>query len=180
MTKFYLGINTSTKQLRLSLTAGGIAAFTKIGEFDHEAQTDVLGFSVNHVLFQHIQDIVYHWNEANPSQASFFPDNITDLQKYAIIFDEPTAVTGLTQTGSLTRELDVGQRVSIPLTVAPATAYLRSYRVSSSDVLVASAEIIDGGVAIVGNRPGKAKVVVQTNDGNHTLKFDVTVHLPTD
>ena len=178
MAKYYLGVNTSTKVLRVSLTSAGITNFTKIGEFDHDTEADLLGSDVSHVLFQHIQEIAYKWNEANPSKPSFFPENITDLQKYDIVFDAPTAVTGITQTGNLTQSLNIGQRVEIPLTVAPPAAYVRSYRTTSSDVLVATVEQIEGGIAIVGNRPGKAKIVVQTNDGNFTLKFDVTVVMP--
>lgn len=59
----------------------------KIGDITHPSDEDPMGFSDNHVLYQHIRHMLYHLNREG--EAAFWPDNITDMARLAIRYYVP-------------------------------------------------------------------------------------------
>ena len=88
MAKYKVHVNRPAKVIYVLPDADAAPANTVVaGTFDHEGDieaTDKLESSVNHVIFHHVQEIMYHRSDANPANAAMFPNNITDLQNYSI------------------------------------------------------------------------------------------------
>ena len=58
-----------------------------IGSFDHAVLDDPLGPAANHVIFHHVQELLYHRSAQNPAQTAKFPENITDMASIKIQLD---------------------------------------------------------------------------------------------
>lgn len=53
-----------------------------IGNINHTTAEDDLGVKDNHVLYQHIREMLYHVDREGNS--SFWPDNVTDISRLTI------------------------------------------------------------------------------------------------
>lgn len=97
MAQFKVAYNRLTKVATVLASGGAIPAGSNaVGTFEHadvEPALKDLEFDTNHVLYQHVRDILYHVNSktglAVPGSLQF-PDNIHDLGQVTIV------VTGTT------------------------------------------------------------------------------------
>ena len=64
-----------------------IEGAVRIGDISHPSEEDPMGFSDNHVLYQHIRQMLYHLNR--DGEPSFWPDNITDMSRLSVSYYEP-------------------------------------------------------------------------------------------
>lgn len=83
-------VSGSTGELEVFLTDESVETVedaVRIGNISRPSDEDPMGFSDNHVLYQHIRQMLYHVNREGES--SFWPDNITDLSRLSIKYYEP-------------------------------------------------------------------------------------------
>lgn len=80
--KHYMSYNPTTKTVFVldvdTLPAGAVS----LGDFDHPAEEDILGYSGNHVLYHHVKEALYH--RKPDGSEGFWPDNITDMSRLTI------------------------------------------------------------------------------------------------
>lgn len=55
--------NKTTRELRVAAADATAAGFTKLGDINHPDATDTLGPQVSHVLYQHVEDLLYKSGE---------------------------------------------------------------------------------------------------------------------
>lgn len=76
------GSEGELKVLLAETSVTEIADAVLIGNINHTAAEDNLDVKDNHVLYQHIREMLYHVDrEGNPS---FWPDNVTDTSRLTI------------------------------------------------------------------------------------------------
>lgn len=59
----------------------------RVGNITHPGEEDPVGFSDNHVLYQHVRQMLYHLNR--DGEPSFWPNNIADMTRLSISYYEP-------------------------------------------------------------------------------------------
>lgn len=66
MTTLQLAYNAKTKEAKIQKPGAAVGAgFTDLGDFHHPNPSDELGFDGNHVLYHHVQDMLYKVGEQN-------------------------------------------------------------------------------------------------------------------
>lgn len=183
MAKWFVGLSVPLRQVFLAATEAQLpASHPKIGEFNHTDPVDTEQATMSHALFQHIQELVYHRSDTEQNKAAFFPDSVTDLQKYAVVSHAPIKVTDITNSGSAAIGVPIGTDVELDIGITPVNAYNQELMVTSSDHKVATAWFTRQGkdglakLKIRGHDAGTAYVVIQSVDGYHTLKREVSVY----
>lgn len=95
MANLQVAYNKTTK-VALVQTAGAAVpgGSVKVGEFTHdnvEPALRDLEFDVNHVLYQHVRDVLYKRSVSNPAVEAKFPENITDMASIKITLTDAAA-----------------------------------------------------------------------------------------
>lgn len=83
-------VSDSTGKLEVLLTDESVEAVegaVRIGNISHPSDEDPMGFSDNHVLYQHVRHMLYHLNRNG--EPAFWPDNIADMTRLSIRYYEP-------------------------------------------------------------------------------------------
>ena len=108
MPDYQVAFNVNTKVA--SVQTKGDAPPTgsvKVGEFRHPNPNDILDPAVNHVTYQHVQDVLYRWKGADPlgwqDMQRVTIENYVALTGIAIA---PATVT-LSLAGTKTRQLTI-------------------------------------------------------------------------
>lgn len=89
------------------------AGFTKLEDITHP-DTDVLGAAVNHVLYQHVQDVLYR------------KLNEQDMQRLKMTWPGKVLATGLTASPANLNTAKAGTEVTVTVTAAPAAAVVEN------------------------------------------------------
>ena len=156
-----------TKKVRVepdgtALTAG----YTKVGTFNHPNPNDQLGFIDNHVLYHHVQDILYKVKgTVSPPVGSFWPDSITDMQTVEIkVATGPVRATAVSITPE-TKALNVGQTQQLTLTFTPADTDNKAVTYASYDDTIAS---VSATGLVTALKAGVCGIQVTSADGGFT------------
>lgn len=66
------------------------AGTVSIGTFNHDPVTSSVGDApgVSHVMYEHVRDLLYKRSAANPANAGFWPNNLTDMASFTIVIDD--------------------------------------------------------------------------------------------
>lgn len=111
MTDYQLAYNATARTATIQVVNDALPAGSiKVGEFEHNEANDNLGED-NHVLYQHVRDLLYKRSATNPANNAMFPNNITDMASITIVNDVVAnlvpvnsiapAVTGTLEVGSV-------------------------------------------------------------------------------
>ena len=145
----------------LPAAIGGVE-FTNIGTFEHaDVEHDIkdLEFDVNHVLWHHVREALYHTNSktsvATPGTLQF-PSNITDMAGIHIT----VAVSSIELGAAFS--VKVGETHKIIPTIAPALASNQTITYTSSDATKAT--VNDKGV-VTGVAVGSATITATSANG---------------
>ncbi|UKL14764.1 IgG-like domain protein [Stenotrophomonas phage C121] len=166
--------NSKPMDRKIEVAPDGTAVsegFTKIGTFEHVGATDPLGPTVNHVLWHHVREALYHVKNAQPPVAGFWPENITDAHTWDIKLIAPVAVTGVT-VAPTTSAKTVGQTQQLTPTVAPADATNKAVTYTSGTPAVAT---VNASGLVTAVSAGTSVITVKTADGNKTATHTITV-----
>lgn len=153
---------------RVLLESGNVSApaaisgggFVDAGTFKHEADDDTVAgmqeYDDNHVLYHHVQEIMYKRGEQN-------------MQSVAIFVDAPRSIS----IGSGTVSIEEGATSQLTLTVTPANTANKDVIYSSSDEAVAT---VSATGLITGVIAGSAVITAKLRaDETITATRDVTV-----
>lgn len=158
------------------------AGYTKVGTYDHP-ETDKLGPSVSHVLYHHVQEVLYHVKDTPPPPGvGFWPENITDMQSVKIMTAPPTLEIDFISPNAPTLDVSAGSTAEMIIFYNPEDATNKTLTVSSSDpskaTAVFSGDVGPGSkatkVTVTGVAAGTATITCTTAN-NKTTTFDVTV-----
>lgn len=88
MSDYQIAYNATTRTatvqaLNDALPVGSV----NVDTFKHAEENDPLDSDLNHVLFHHVRDALYKRSRANPANAGFWPNNITDMDRVVIVND---------------------------------------------------------------------------------------------
>lgn len=120
MANYKISFRLSDRTVRIQLATDATpSGYNVIGTFEHadtEAAITDLKFDVNHVLYHHIRDALYHTSAATGQRVNgtlVFPDNITDMASVTLVLDEvATAVLTNTVAPAITGTVQVGQTLT--------------------------------------------------------------------
>lgn len=93
MAQHQIAYNHTTKVVTLQGLGDALpAGSNKIGEFEHadvETSLKDLEFDVNHVLFHHVREALYHVSSRTGQVVAglAFPENITDMAGIKVVVD---------------------------------------------------------------------------------------------
>lgn len=160
--------NATTKEAKVRLNADGAAAgsgFVNIGTFNHpkgEGEPETLGSEVNHVIFQHVQEMFY------------LEEGEQNMQAVKIIeYRKTIPVTGIsTSPATITLDLSNAQTQQITATISPNNATETGVKYFSSDVTKAT---VSPTGLITPVAVGTATITGRTVDGQFTDTTVVTV-----
>lgn len=159
MTEYFVAYKAATKEAYIHLEGDVITpGYTDIGSFEHDAETDGLGYSENHVFYHHVRDALYHIG-------------VQDMQSVTIRLDASIDVTGVTIDPELA-SIAVLATYQLEPVVAPATATNKAVTYASSNELVAT---VSATGLITGVAAGTANITITTVDGEYEAVFAVTV-----
>lgn len=66
MPDYQVAFNVNTKVATVQTKGAALpGGSVKAGEFHHPNPNDILGPTVNHVTFHHVQDVLYRWKGAD-------------------------------------------------------------------------------------------------------------------
>lgn len=184
MSTWHIGLSVPLRQIFVALDESAIpATHPKFGTFIHnDDDQDILDVHNSHAIYQHVQDMVYHRSDTQQNVAKFFPDGITDLQKYEIISPAFRKVTGIDVTGDAAINTTVNTDLEFDIAIAPAEAYNQAVTVTTSNAKVATAwqKVTSGEgkskLVIRTHDKGEASVTVTTMDGYFSKTKKVTVY----
>lgn len=151
-----------------------------IGTFNHDNEDDGLGDNPteggteNHVIWHHVRDLLYKRSAANPANTAMFPDNITDLDRIKIVFDNQINVVSISMTPATATITVADPTVQLAIAFTPTTATNKKVTYVSSDPTKATVSET-GLVTRVAN--GSTTITATTEDG---AKTDTTVITVTD
>lgn len=181
MAKYQIAYHLATKTVTVQNLGDGLpAGANKIGEFEHadvETSLKDLEFDVNHVLFHHVRDALYHTNSRTGlavPDALQFPDNITDMAGITVLFDaEFIPLTGIALTPAGPATLTVAApTVQLAVTPTPANATNKTVTYVSSDPTKATVSAT-GLVTRVAN--GETTITATSLAGDVTATKVITV-----
>ncbi len=124
MATYQIAFRLATKDILIQADGAALpSGFKDIGSFTHddvEVSPPGLEFDVNHVLFQHIRDALYHTSAATgelvPGTLQF-PDNITDMAGIQFSWDATAVSLGADLA------LTVGDTAELTPVFTPNTAF---------------------------------------------------------
>lgn len=141
----------------LASAAGTPGGYTAIGTFEHPG-LDTLGAEVSHVIFQHVQELMY---KRVPS--------LQNLQMTHITWPGKVVATAVAQTNKF---VDAGSETQLTATFTPADISRKRVRWSTRDDKIA---YIDPRGKLIARAPGKTTGRVDVVDGGVYKEFDITV-----
>ena len=175
---YHAATRTATVNLPDDPAVGGGAVL--IGTFNHDNEDDPLGdnpvegHQENHVIWHHVRDLLYNRSAADPSQTAMFPNNITDLDRIEIVFDNVVNVVSISMTPATATITVAAPTVQLAVAFTPTTATNKNVAFVSSDPTKATVSET-GLVTRVAN--GSSTITATTEDG---AKTDTTVITVTD
>ena len=89
MAAFQVAFNPTTYVATIQLEDDvAPAGSTIVGTYEHGGEDDDIHAEMSHVHYQHVRDILYKTNPADPETPGFWPNNVTDMQRVSIILDQ--------------------------------------------------------------------------------------------
>lgn len=167
MPTLYASFKKETGEVDVKFTNAVGEGFVTIGSFVHPDAT----YPDSYVIYHGVRDLLYKRSATDPSQAGFWPDNITDMQSITIKAEESVAVTGVTLNKS-TGTGTVGTNETLVATVAPTEATDKTVVWSTSDATKATVDQT-GKVTLTG--VGTVTITATTKDGGYTANCVYTV-----
>lgn len=179
-----LNLFEKPKRLVLVQTDGTAlpSGYTKVGTY-HHPDDDELGYSGSHVMYHHVQEVLYKVKDTPaPPSVGFWPDNITDMQTVSILTEPPTLEIDFISPNDATVSVAVGASQQNVIFYNPEDATNKTLTVVSSDPTKATV-VYDGplgggskatGVTVTGVAAGTATITCTTANGK-SAEFDVTV-----
>lgn len=138
-------------------TPGG---YTSLGTFEHPG-LDTMGPEVNHVIYQHVQELMY---KADPLDIQ-----LQNLQFTHITWPGKVVATAVAQTNKF---VEAGTETQLTAVTTPAEVSRSRVRWSTADDKIAH---IDPRGKLIARAPGVTKGRVDVVDGGVYKEFDITV-----
>lgn len=181
MAQYQIAFNIATYVATIQMKGDALPAGSKkIGEFTHadiEPSINDLEFDVNHVLWQHVRDALYHTRASDgvsvPGTLQF-PNNITDMAKVKLVLDvDYVALTGIAITPGTAVTLTVAAPTAqLGITKTPANASNGAVTWTSSDPTKATVSAT-GLVTRVAN--GNVTITATSEDGAKVATKAITI-----
>ena len=159
MSKYQVAFNSTTKKAMIQSVGSDIpSGSTNIGTFDHDDSADGLGPEVNHVLYQHVRDLLYFQKEYN-------------MQIVSIITQAGIPVTAITVAPS-SQSLQVGNTLQLSIQYVPQNTTDTTVTYASSNTAVAT---VDSKGLVTGVAAGVATITATSTTAGVTSTSSVNV-----
>lgn len=139
-----------------------------VGTIEHDDEDD-LGYGINHVLFHHVQELLYHRSVANPAQSAMFPNNIHDMANVTILREIlPVGIEATPATVSLVE--GATQQITVASLPAAAKPLVVTYESEDTDIATVNSSGLITAVAA-----GTTNIKVSSVSGGYEDSVAVTV-----
>lgn len=163
MLRFYqVAWNPTAKEATVQFKgAAAPSSSTIVGFFEHPGDVDELGYPESHVIYHHVQELLYHKHVENMQEVDILSANVAYVPSTSVSITDQAAVAK-------------GATVQLSLTVAPANATYKTAK-WGTDTPALAWVTPDG--KLTGLAAGTAKVYAIVDDDieNRRLTKDITI-----